>query len=436
MLVVLPLAFAAALTIGQPLSGQAAQAPNRGRRPAEARPHPASFERLERWLGAVARHTAGALDDDTLAAAEFSEADLADILDDLVTLRDRLVRARQRETTDSREPTLSYGGRTLPVSEVERLLGMDAEEARAGTLNRLLKRAAILHTDVAYFEPPSSAPAPAASDLQVMRFEDGRLVGYDRHPIHWEFARRLLDLVRPDPSADQQIRQWYVAAGRVMRRQFSFAHSAPHLTRARRLFADDADIQFLSGCLHEVLASPRVQNFYRSAARQATGAPVRNRELARAEGFLARVVDLTPGSAEARIRLGRVLDLRGQHGRAADELRRALDLSPQPALAYLGFLFLGDAEQALGHQDTAEAAYMRARGLFPNAQSSHLALAQLARRRGDRPAALAAAGWLFALPSDDRSRHDPWWDYHAAAWEPSHALITGMWAALQEASSR
>jgi hypothetical protein len=49
--------------------------------------------------------------------------------------------------------------------------------------------------------------------------------------------------------------------------------------------------------------------------------------------------------------------------------------------------------------------------MYPNAQSPHLALSQIARRAGDRRAAQHELQVISALPSDERAREDPWWSY-------------------------
>ena len=83
--------------------------------------------------------------------------------------------------------------------------------------------------------------------------------------------------------------------------------------------------------------------------------------------------------------------------------------------------------EALGNRDAARAAYERAAELSPKAQSPLLALSQLARRYGDRPAALRAMERLFTLPDDDRSEHDdPWWWYYVAQARDADDLLDAM----------
>jgi tetratricopeptide (TPR) repeat protein len=82
-------------------------------------------------------------------------------------------------------------------------------------------------------------------------------------------------------------------------------------------------------------------------------------------------------------------------------------------LRYYGELFLGAEEESLTQYDAAFDAYHRAAALYPTAQSPWLALSQLARRRGDRAAALRALQQVFDLPSEP-DRDDPWWTYYVA----------------------
>jgi len=72
-----------------------------------------------------------------------------------------------------------------------------------------------------------------------------------------------------------------------------------------------------------------------------------------------------------------------------------------------------DAPLAMaGQHDAARDAYERAAALYPMAQSPLLALSELARRQGNRPAALRALQRVFDLPSTEPERSDPWWRYH------------------------
>jgi hypothetical protein len=86
-------------------------------------------------------------------------------------------------------------------------------------------------------------------------------------------------------------------------------------------------------------------------------------------------------------------------------------------------LFLGAAEEGLGNDDNARASYLAASELFAAAQSPHLALSALARRRGDRAGALAAMERVFELPPTQPERDDPWWTYHLAHGRNANMLL-------------
>ena len=261
---------------------------------------------------------------------------------------------------------------------------------------------------------------------------DGRQTALLDTAEHWDIARGLLayvrsiDSERPAPGKDAMVRQWYRATAAWM--QDREDHETRHLVRARELFPADPDILFLSGCQHEVYASPDVQGVLRSAVLP-TGWSLdigpRGHELRKAETFFRRSLDANPAQPETRLRLGRVLAALERHEDAARELREAVSSTTDRLLLYYGHLFLGAAEEALGHYDIAAASYEQAASLYPAAQSPHLALSELARRRGDRGIALAEMQKVFDLPSD-RNRDDPWWTYHVAQARNIGELLTDL----------
>ena len=131
-------------------------------------------------------------------------------------------------------------------------------------------------------------------------------------------------------------------------------------------------------------------------------------------GFFRRALEIDPTLVEARIRLGRVLGLRGEHEEAAGQLRQAQAASTEPVLAYYANLFLAAEERALDRHDAARMSYERARDLYPQAQSPHLGLSQLARERGDLAEAQQSIQKVLAMSPDRSRRGDPWWTYHIA----------------------
>ena len=228
----------------------------------------------------------------------------------------------------------------------------------------------------------------------------------------------LLDGVRssrteqPAPSHDTMVRDWYIATAEWM--QFNVHYDSNHLNHARLLFPNDRQLLFLAGTQHAIYATPRLQHAVQSVVLPrgySMDAKSDGEELRQARSLLRRAVEIDPAFAEAHLRLGRVLAVGGDVGDAIRELLIAERDATDDADRYYAALFLGGAEQTAGRFDDARAAYARAADLFPLAQSPIVAIAELARRRGDRPGALRAMQELFALPPEIDGRKDPWWVY-------------------------
>lgn len=207
------------------------------------------------------------------------------------------------------------------------------------------------------------------------------------------------------------------------------AQSLHHLDRAEPLFPDDPDLLFDRGCLYETFAAPRVQTVIQTASLprgvRVTVAGVSS-NLRDAEHYFRRALERDPDLIEARVRLARVLLLRGRPEHARAELLRTIAATEDSVLVYYSQLFLANAEQALGNFDAAREAYVRAAEPFPRAQSPYLGLSYLARRQGDRPAALRAVQHVLSLPADEREREDPWWRYDACAGPNADALLAAV----------
>ena len=388
---------------------------------------------LSRWLRSVERHEPARADVEASVIAVWSRDDLKTTAATLQTLRDALVRAVEAGTPKDQQDIRVRGGYRLSPRQVQALLGLTDGEAEHGDVNRLVKRGAMLHADIAMLSQeglvtaaePSVPGAP--SGRAPIRVSDGRVRGTDEADRHWTMARTLLDIVAPDPSRDQWVYQWYRAAAARMRRDSLLASAEPLLDRAGRLFPKDAAFPFYGGCLHETYASPAIQAVFASRAPSQGGRPAPwqpGPHWNEAAKLFASALALKPSWAEARLRLGRVLGLLGRHKEAATELRRALGQTDDLPLVYWGSLFLGAEEEALGHDAEARTAYERSRALRPGAQTPRLALSELARRAGDRATALGELRAVLTLPSNEVSRYDPLWDYHLARGSEADILFT------------
>ena len=424
------------------------------------------IERLERWLKAVARHTPGEDDEALEEVAGWRNADLRELWIDANVLSQILlghavnrfsVRVEgEKSATQIRysRPLLdrlavlacAAGGVVFEANcialqaydrldpELRRLAVLVWTTKHNGDGNYIARHGALLHGDIPVLAPqamvaePSSSAGPRRFRMEIA---DGREVNLRQSAVHWEFARMLLDFVKPtgsghaDPGRDPMVRDWYRATAAWM--QLREDHDELHIARARELFPNDPDILFLSGCQRETYASPPIQTAVRSAVLPTgvtMGVGSEQMELRQAERFFRRTLEIKPEHSEARLHQGRVLGLLGKHAEAAIALRLAVTDVRDDSLRYYAEQFLGAEEEALGNREGARAAYQRAASLFPSAQSPLLALSQLARRYGDRAGALRAIDRLFALPEDERNEHaDPWWWYYVAqAWDADDLL--------------
>jgi hypothetical protein len=297
----------------------------------------------------------------------------------------------------------------------------------------ILKRGAILHADVVMLghregdphieqPPPSTAgrglnPSPPGAGRIILKSVDGRQDHLIDAAVHWDIAYTLLDRIpngaKPAPQGDLTVRHWYHAT--IAYFQGTAMYDPQHFERALRLFPTDAEVVFQAGCLHESLASSRVQAVLRSATIPRGMAPSfksERAELETAERFFRGALELDPSRQEIRVRLGRVLGLLDRHEQAAAELRQVTDDVDHVVLRYYTALFLGREEEMLGRRDAARVAYERAAAMFPLAQSPLIALSHLARDAGERDRALASIQRVLDLPLNEMDRRDPFWVYH------------------------
>jgi tetratricopeptide (TPR) repeat protein len=442
------------------------------------------LDRLQRWLSAVDRHEPGEQDDAVTEVGGWTNGDLRGLWVD-VTVLSQLMRSPrlgrfivqgqgQRGATEihytanqlSRLRTYACAAAAILLQPdclaIQAAAGLDAdlrtlaahaaaERARSGDENYVVRRAALLHADIAIFQPnapvePFDSPSARSIGPQNWRVDisDGRGLGAGRSAVHWDIARLALDQVRPPasgkpaPEHDDMVRSWYRATAAWM--QYREDHDTLHLDRARAIFPNDAYLLFLSGCQRETYAGPAIQSAARSIVLPnglAMAIDSERAELRQAEAFFRRALAQQPDMPEARLRLGRVVGQQGRHADAAAELRAALELIDEDGLRYYGELFLGAEEEAIGRFAEARAAYEAAADLFPSAQSPLIALSELARRLGDRSGSLAAIQKVFDLPAaSDSGGDDPWWEYHLAQAKNADALLDAVRAPFRLRTSR
>jgi len=439
-----------------------------------AEPAVGRVDRVERWLKALLQHQPGTDDEPVYVVGSWSALDMRMLWIDTTNLlalmrNPRIARFDMRQPGQRLVQQIRYTPKEMhrlkvlacaaagivferecvasrAASELDadlrRLARLAADARLSHDDNYMLRRGALLHTDVGMLTAGVTEPVNLGTSLGPQRIRmnisDGRETNLGETGVHWETARMLLDHVkpagrlrqgsgeprrseaeaganRPDPARDEMVRQWYRATAAWM--QAREDHDTLHLDHARQIFPADPDILFLSGCLHETYSGPRIQSAVRMAVLP-TGVKMDlgsdHAELREAEGFLRRAVNAKPDFAEARLHLGRVLFRLGRHAEAVNELTQALRSIDDPLLRYYGELFLGAAREALGDLDGAGESYARAAALQPGAQSPLVALSALARRRGDRAGALSQIRRVFDLPASEADTDDPWWTYHVS----------------------
>ena len=292
----------------------------------------------------------------------------------------------------------------------------------------LFLRAAVIYGDISLSVPREQRPVYrgmyAGAD-RVALAEDGQSIGVTRRDTHLrlaqEFVRRVVQFPQATGEHKTIAAEWYVALAAALAAAHDLAGLKDHLEEAREQFPAHAEIEFLSGCLAESLASPIVQ----AAQRDPNNGPqakslfqsLRERSLARrpnlelAEDHYKRALELHPQHGEARIRLARVLMIGDRTKDALPLLEVPLETADR-ALSYYRFLFLGRAYQRTGKLDDGRKSYEAAGQLFPNAQSPWLALSDLAAGVGDAEGSRAA---LERIIQRTGALDDPWWRYDACS---------------------
>jgi tetratricopeptide (TPR) repeat protein len=399
--------------------------------------------RLEKWLDAIERHKPGEADASVSEIRPWGPQEVDEMLIDLNALVTLMRNERATKffgpSTGSRPPTAIF----YTSSQLDRLRTRARNEKTRNDENRILKRGALLHTDIAAqlpFEAKSLSEKPPVRSQRIMvSFDDGRRLGFENATEHWRAARLLLDRVRPKdsrnnkpaPARDQLVQSWYRVTSAYQQRIQQYEHG--HLERALELFPGDAELHFFSGCLHETFASRRIQSVFRAVSLPegvTFNIESERSELRLAESSFRKALAIDANLTEARIRLGHVLTLIGRHSDAADELRKAISTTEDPLLLYYGHLLLGGQLDALGDRDRARDAYKRAAALFPRAQSPQLALSEIASRAGDRRAALDSIRSVLGPPVDEFDRADPWWTYHMQQGRSAEEQLANLRAAM------
>jgi hypothetical protein len=386
--------------------------------------------RLSSYLRNVREHEPGTLDMPARLTGFMGEADLDDLRADLFSV---VAICRREFGRRLRPAAVVYRDTTVQLTDLRQTLGLTETEAAQGDVSRILKRAAVLHADVAMLVIPLLPGRVGCSSYASLVVRDGNRIGMGCIDIHWIHSRHLLDAVIPDPAKDELVRRWYVASATYLLESGNFANAKPLLDHARLLFRSDAEILFVRGYYHEAFASPPIQTVVVESGSNHRDA---RSSLEEAEGLYSRAVKENPLFVEARVRHGNVLSLLGRHQDAAEELRLAAAAAKGPELRYYAELFLGRAEEAVGNPSAARDHYRQASALYPEAQSPLLALTLLARQLGDRAGAQDAMRQVLALPAGREPEADPWSRYYRWQHVEFKARFKGLYSRMLEEEAR
>jgi hypothetical protein len=417
---------------------------------------PDRIERLRQWLDAVEQHEPGSADESLLRVASWDRNTLWRVWMDVGTIVSLVREPDVLVFSTTIEPEPFSGIFRLPQSrlrtrvipygrdDIKRLQLIATEVTKRGGENRVLKRGAALHADIAMLGPAAPAPDPARrprSSSVMLFLSDGQQTGVDDASVQWEMGRRLLDRVRPqgtrklgpDPGADETVRVWYLASNLYM--QATEQMDAWHVNRSLQLFPQDPEVLFVAACAREWFSGPQAQNVLLSTTlsrEQFDLIGSESDELRNAERLFRESLERDSTRTEARIRLAHVLGRRGRHQDAIAELRRATTETKNRLLLYYGYMFLGTEAAALDLIDEARRAYERAGELYPLAQSPRLAIGALAARRGDRAEALSA---ITPVLNGDEPQlgDDPWWSYYTSQARDIEGVVAALHDAVRKA---
>lgn len=350
-----------------------------------------------------------------------------------------------RHAVESHEPGRRDGA-VISIARWERdeLIDALSEAARATptVAPSTLRRALLLHTDIALLHRgPSGYDLPGTSSFDVV-FADGQAVGQMTRIFHWEIGRRIVAMM-PDPvERARAARLFYRATAATLQLHAEHPELTVHLREGLEQIDNDPVLLLYQGTLQQTYASPRVQRFFdvqrsQGIARRAiapntiavVSSPTEDVSRVQAVRLFRRALSVDPNLQEARIRLAHVVGDRGQHDEAVEELRRAIAVQLPVFLDYYASLLLGREEATRGRHDEARVAFERAAAIHPESQAPLLGLSQVAIARGNHAQALA---YLRRADPAAGTVAEPWWLVGRVHEPAAQALLAEMYRGLLE----
>ena len=151
-------------------------------------------QKVKEWRIAVMQHDPGKPDQAAVMIGRWPSYDLEAVVKFVTNLRS--------------QPTSAIKRAKAPI---RRLLDLTDQEIRQGDFSRILKKGALLHTDIALLELEQGNYQHKPEGIEgIGIFADGRMV-FQPQQFSWQFARQLMDRIPRSPSQDAIVRQWYVA---------------------------------------------------------------------------------------------------------------------------------------------------------------------------------------------------------------------------------
>ncbi len=230
--------------------------------------------RMSGWMAAVEQHKPGTADAPARLIGAWPRAELRDFQSDLTFF---LGVVEAVNGLPPRKRPMVQPSRPRPRAVISAIRGFARETAKRPDWDQFLKRAALLHADIAMLvplertsvqtpSPPADPPWPQADPLRrrrapssgriIVETEDGVPLDLEYGTLHWDIGRTTLESAARDPARDETVQAWYRATMAYLENAEQFAYAVPHLNAGLRLLPGDARLLFYAGALHEAFASP------------------------------------------------------------------------------------------------------------------------------------------------------------------------------------
>jgi len=264
-------------------------------------------------------------------------------------------------------------------------------ENKAEWSPRLLRAAAMLHTDVAI-------EALKQHKEMVLEYHLGLADGW--------FT--LADNRKSEPGSLRS--QWNVAVGRLLLTWGELAMAERILAKVDARIPNAPQLLLIYGTSRETQAMRLFVPSSGNVDAPAFTSGPRNQALEAATTIFQHAIAAEPKLTEARVRLAHVHILRKDDAQAEKLLTEVLAGQPPAQLRYLADMMLGGIRERQGQLNPAAQLYADAFRASPGGQSAYLAIAHVYQKAGQPNEAATVLDRLFNLRIDNAAA-DPWWTY-------------------------